>query len=84
MNKHGLVEFQLTVNAKLVKPALKQAMTSPTKAHKAQKPSTCSRVFASPKERKELEVGQKEREQRVAQQNQRDAQANKALAQPTA
>jgi hypothetical protein len=78
------LEFQLTLNAKLVKPAPKIVPSSPSKTHKAQKPSTFSRVFASPKKRKELEMRQKEEEQRIAQQNQRDAQANKASSQLTA
>lgn len=75
------LEFQLTLNAKLVKPAPKRVLESPTK--KAQKPSTFSRVFASPKKRKELEMRQKEEEQRVAQQKQRDEQAKRAPTQPT-
>ena len=75
------LEFQLTLNAKLVKPAPKRVATSPTKA-KAQKPSTFSRVFASPKKRKELEMRQREEEQRIAQENQRNAQASKS-SQPT-
>lgn len=78
------LEFQLTLNAKLVKPAPKRVMESPTKAHKANKPSTFSRVFASPKKRKELEMRQKEEEQRIAEQKQRDAQAKRVSVQPTA
>ncbi|KAG0647625.1 Integrin alpha chain [Hyphodiscus hymeniophilus] len=77
------LEFQLTLNAKLVKPAPKRVATSPAKA-KAQKASTFSRVFASPKKRKELEMRHKEEEQRIAQENQRNAQASKASVQPTA
>lgn len=75
------LEFQLTLNAKLVKPTPKRVIESPTK--KAQKTSTFSRVFASPKKRKELELRQKEEEQRMAQQKQRDEQARRAPAQPT-
>ncbi|KUJ19040.1 putative Bud site selection protein BUD4 [Mollisia scopiformis] len=78
------LEFQLTLNAKLVKPPPKRVVESPTKTHKAQKPSTFSRVFASPKKRKELEMRQKEEEQRVAEQNQRDTQAKRMSVQPTA
>ncbi|KAK0118689.1 Bud site selection protein bud4 [Cadophora gregata] len=78
------LEFQLTLNAKLVKPPPSRVTESPTKMHKAQKPSTFSRVFASPKKRKELEMRQKEEEQRVAQQNQREAQAKRMSVQPTA
>ncbi|KAL2064035.1 hypothetical protein VTL71DRAFT_4529, partial [Oculimacula yallundae] len=78
------LEFQLTLNAKLVKPPPTRVVESPTKMHKAQKPSTFSRVFASPKKRKELEMRQKEEEQRVAEQNQREAQAKRKSVQPTA
>jgi hypothetical protein len=77
------LEFQLTLNAKLVKPAPKRAAESPSKPHKSLKPSTFSRVFASPKKRKELEMRQKEEEQRIAEQKQREEQAKKT-AQPTA
>ncbi|RFU31102.1 hypothetical protein B7463_g5242, partial [Scytalidium lignicola] len=77
------LEFQLTLNAKLEKPAPKRIAESPPKTPKAQKPSTFSRVFASPKKRKELEMKQKEEEQRIAQQKQREAQAKRALDQPT-
>ncbi|KAH8589354.1 cell division protein anillin-domain-containing protein [Bisporella sp. PMI_857] len=75
------LEFQLTLNAKLVKPAPKRVVESPTK--KVSKPSTFSRVFASPKKRKELELKQKQEEQRIAEQQQRDAQAKRASTQPT-
>ncbi len=78
------LEFQLTLNAKLVKPPPKRVVESPTKAHKAQKPSTFSRVFASPKKRKELEMRQKEEEQRIAEQRQLEAQAKRMSVQPTA
>lgn len=78
------LEFQLTLNAKLVKPPPKRVVESPTKMHKAQKPSTFSRVFASPRKRKELELKQKEEEQRVAQQNQFEAQAKRMSVIPTA
>lgn len=77
------LEFQLTLNAKLEKPAPKRVIPSPTKTPKSSKPSTFSRVFASPKKRKELEMRQKEEEQRIAQQKQQDAQAKKT-ATPTA
>ncbi len=78
------LEFQLTLNAKLVKPAPKRVTESPTKIQKAAKTSTFSRVFASPKKRKELEMRQKEEEQRIAQQKLRDAQAKRASTIPTA
>jgi hypothetical protein len=78
------LEFQLTLNAKLVKPAPKRVPESPTKSHKSSKGSTFSRVFASPKKRKELEMRQKEEEQRIAQQKQQDAVAKRISVQPTA
>jgi hypothetical protein len=78
------LEFQLTLNAKLVKPAPKRVTESPTKTQKTSKPSTFSRVFASPKKRKELEMRQKEEEQRIAEQKQRAAQAKRASTVPTA
>jgi hypothetical protein len=76
------LEFQLTLNAKLVKPAPNRVVESPTK--KAQKPSTFSRVFTSPKKRKELEMKQKEEEKRIASQKERDAQMKRLSSQPTA
>jgi len=75
------LEFQLTLNAKLVKPAPKRVLESPTK--KVHKPSTFSRVFASPKKRKELELKQKQEEQRLVEQQQREAQAKRVSTQPT-
>lgn len=78
------LEFQLTLNAKLVKPTPKRVVESPTKTQKITKTSTFSRVFASPKKRKELEMRQKEEEQRIAQQKQQEAQAKRISTQPTA
>lgn len=78
------LEFQLTLNAKLVKPAPKRVVESPTKAPKIAKPSAFSRVFASPKKRKELEMRQREEEQRFQQQREQEAQAKRASVQPTA
>lgn len=75
------LEFQLTLNAKLVEPAPKHVVESPTK--KVQKPSTFSRVFASPRKRKELEMKQKLEEQRIAEQKEREAQSKRASTQPT-
>ncbi|KAK0623398.1 cell division protein anillin-domain-containing protein [Immersiella caudata] len=76
------LEFQLTLNVKLEKPAPKKVIQSPTKVSKP-KTSTFSRVFASPKKRKEMEQRQREEEERLAQQ-QRDAQARQMSAHPTA
>ncbi|KAH8653430.1 cell division protein anillin-domain-containing protein [Xylariales sp. PMI_506] len=49
------LEFQLTLNVKLEKPAPQRLPASPTKMSKP-KTSTFSRVFASPKKRKEMEA----------------------------
>ncbi|KAK3302161.1 cell division protein anillin-domain-containing protein [Chaetomium strumarium] len=86
------LEFQLTLNVKLEKPAptpvsSKKALPSPTKASKP-KTSTFSRVFASPKKRREMELRQKQQEEEErALAAQREAQARqlmKAAQQPTA
>ncbi|KAK0711218.1 cell division protein anillin-domain-containing protein [Lasiosphaeris hirsuta] len=78
------LEFQLTLNVKLEKPAApKKIVQSPAKVSKP-KTSTFSRVFASPKKRKEMEMmRQREEEERIAQQ-QREAQARQMNTQPTA
>ena len=76
------LEFQLTLNVKLEKPAPQKAIQSPAKVNKP-KASTFSRVFASPKKRKEMELRQREEEERLAQQH-RDAQAKQRGAHPTA
>lgn len=61
------LEFQLTLNVKLEKPKTpKQAPASPTKVPKP-KTSTFSRVFASPKKRKEMEARQRAEEEAYAQ-----------------
>lgn len=57
------LEFQLTLNVKLEKPAASRVAAS-AKANKP-KTSTFSRVFASPKKRKELELRQREEEERM-------------------
>ncbi|EFY93362.1 hypothetical protein MAC_00600 [Metarhizium acridum CQMa 102] len=66
------LEFQLTLNVKLEKPAYLNAQTAnkPVKT----KTSTFSRVFASPKKRREMELRQKEeeRQQREALARQRN------------
>ncbi|KAK3942952.1 Bud site selection protein BUD4 [Diplogelasinospora grovesii] len=79
------LEFQLTLNVKLEKPAPqpKKVIPSPTKISRP-KTSTFSRVFASPKKRKEMEQRAREEEERLAQQ-QRDAMARQQMnTQPTA
>ena len=80
------LEFQLTLQTKLEEPktAPKKIIESPTKSVKTPKASTFSRVFQSPKKRKELEMKQQEEAQRAAKQKQLDAQANKRSAEPTA
>lgn len=60
----------------------KRVVQSSTKISKP-KTSTFSRVFASPKKRKEMELRQKEEEERVARE-QREAQSKQLNAQPTA
>lgn len=75
------LEFQLTLNVKLDKPAPIKLDGAPSKMSKP-KTSTFSRVFASPKKRKELDMRQREEEERYAQQ-QRDAQARLRNASPT-
>ena len=80
------LEFQLTLQTKLEEPKPQPPVIpeSPTKSVKASKASTFSRVFASPKKRKELELRQQEEVQRLARQKQQEAQASRRAAQPTA
>lgn len=77
------LEFQLTLNVKLEKPAPVPLASSPTKAAKAPKTktSTFGRMFTSPKKRREMEMRQREEEQRLAMQ--RDAQTRQVNAAPT-
>ncbi|KAI0393591.1 DUF1709-domain-containing protein [Xylariaceae sp. FL0594] len=77
------LEFQLTLNVKLEKPKViaKQAPASPTKMSKP-KTSAFSRVFASPKKRKEMEARQRAEEEAYAQ-AQRAAASSQSVA-PTA
>lgn len=78
------LEFQLTLQTKLEEPKPKPTVESPVKATKVGKPSTFSRVFASPRKRKELEIKQQEELQRVGRQRQQELQAHRHSAQPTA
>lgn len=57
---------------------------SPTKDVKVSKPSTFSRVFASPRKRKELEIKQEEALKAERQRHQEAQQASRRSAQPTA
>ncbi|KAK0736998.1 cell division protein anillin-domain-containing protein [Apiosordaria backusii] len=80
------LEFQLTLNVKLEKPVEKpavKALPSPTKLSKS-KTSAFSRVFASPKKRKEMELRQKQAEEEERLAAQREAQARQMKSQPTA
>ncbi|KOS17913.1 Bud site selection protein BUD4 [Escovopsis weberi] len=61
------LEFQLTLNVKLEKPTYAKLQPSQIKMTKP-KTSTFSRVFASPKKRRELEQRQRAEEERFAQQ----------------
>ena len=77
------LEFQLTLQTKLEEPKPVRAV-SPTKTPKIPKPSAFSRVFASPRKRKELELKQQQEEaQRAANQKEQEVQAKKRM-QPTA
>jgi hypothetical protein len=75
------LEFQLTLNVKLEKPAPVRLPASPVKAAKP-KTSTFSRLLASPKKRKEMELRQKEEEERFARE-QRETLARQRKAAPT-
>lgn len=77
------LEFQLTLQTKLEEPKAKPIIDSPTKSAKNSKPSTFSRVFQSPRKRKELELKQQEEAQKADRQRQQDNQASRR-AQPTA
>lgn len=72
------LEFQLTLNVKLEPPEPQHVPISPTKTSKS-KPSTFSRVFASPKKRKELEARQRAEEEALVQ-AQRDATRQRKVA----
>lgn len=81
------LEFQLTLTTKLEEPKTQPPVVeSPTKVTKQPKPSTFSRVFASPRKRKEQELKQQEEAQKsekAERQRQQAAQAKRS-AQPTA
>jgi len=78
------LEFQLTLQTRLEEPKIKAVLESPTKSVKTPKASTFSRVFASPKKRKELELKQQEEAQKAERQRQQQAQANRRSMHPTA
>lgn len=78
------LEFQLTLNVKLEKPAYLRNLPPGAKPGKAgkTKTSTFSKVFASPKKRKEIELRERE-EERIAQQ-QREAMVRQKNGNPSA
>ena len=80
------LEFQLTLQTKLTepKPAPIVEALSPTKGVKVQKQSTFSRVFGSPKKRKELEIKQQEEANQAARQKEQEVQSRRQTVQPTA
>ncbi|KAL9076529.1 MAG: hypothetical protein Q9161_000861 [Pseudevernia consocians] len=75
------LEFQLTLQTKLEEPKAKPIVESPSKSASPSKPSTFSRVFASPRKRKELEMKRQEEAQQAERQRQ---QASRRVVQPTA
>ena len=68
------LEFQLTLATKIEEPKPVKPIESPSKVPKL-KQSAFSRVFASPKKRKELELKQQEEAARIARQKQAEAEA---------
>ncbi|KAL8637626.1 MAG: hypothetical protein Q9226_009101, partial [Calogaya cf. arnoldii] len=78
------LEFQLTLQTKLEEPKAKPIIESPTKAPVSPKKSTFSKVFASPRKRKEIEVREQEEARKADRQRQQEAQANRRSTQPTA
>ena len=75
------LEFQLTLQTKLEEPKAKPVVESPTKTTSPSKTSTFSRVFASPRKRKELEM---KRQEEALQAERQKQQASKRAVQPTA
>ncbi|KAL8948312.1 MAG: hypothetical protein Q9222_005495 [Ikaeria aurantiellina] len=78
------LEFQLTLQTKIEEPKAKPPMESPTKAPSSPKKSAFSKVFASPRKRKEMELKEQEEARKADRQRQQDAQANRRSTQPTA
>ncbi len=78
------LEFQLTLQTKIEEPKVKVLPESPLKPIKTPKQSAFSRVFASPRKRKELELKQQEDAQRAERQRQQEAQASRRATEPTA
>ncbi|KAI4279854.1 MAG: hypothetical protein L6R38_004914 [Xanthoria sp. 2 TBL-2021] len=78
------LEFQLTLQTKIEEPKAKPIIESPTKAPVSPKKSAFSKVFASPRKRKEIEVREQEEARKADRQRQQEAQANRRSTQPTA
>lgn len=78
------LEFQLTLQTKIEEPKARPVMDSPTKAPVSPKKSAFSKVFASPRKRKEMEMREQEEARKADRQRQQDAQANRRSVQPTA
>ncbi|KAL8696210.1 MAG: hypothetical protein Q9201_007773 [Fulgogasparrea decipioides] len=78
------LEFQLTLQTKLEEPKAKPIAESTTKAPTSPKKSAFSKVFASPRKRKELELKEQEEARKADRQRQQEAQANRRSTQPTA
>ncbi|KAL8827813.1 MAG: hypothetical protein Q9170_006861 [Blastenia crenularia] len=78
------LEFQLTLQTKIEEPKIKPVIESPTKAPLSPKKSAFSKVFASPRKRKELEMREQEEARKAVRQRQQEAQANRRSTQPTA
>ena len=74
------LEFQLTLQTKLEEPKPSPVLESPTKTPKTPKASAFSRVFGSPRKRREMELKQQQEEA----QRQQTALANRRSTQPSA
>ncbi|KAL8727996.1 MAG: hypothetical protein Q9166_005667 [cf. Caloplaca sp. 2 TL-2023] len=78
------LEFQLTLQTKIEEPKAKPVIESPTEVPVSPKKSAFSKVFASPRKRKEIELREQEEARKADRQRQQEAQANRRSTQPTA
>ncbi|KAL8918709.1 MAG: hypothetical protein Q9172_005311 [Xanthocarpia lactea] len=78
------LEFQLTLQTKIEEPKTKPIIESPSRAPISPKKSAFSKVFASPKKRKEIEMREQEEARKADRQRQQEVQANRRSTQPTA
>ncbi len=79
------LEFQLTLQTKIEEPKVKPIVDSPTKLPVSPKKSAFSKVFSSPRKRKEIELKEQEEARKADRQRQQEAQAaNRRSTQPTA